>query len=339
MDIRFMPKIISKLTIILLAITMIALTPCNAKEVGKAKGNDWKGASWINFEWIGDSIGTRYFDKVAMFVPVKFDGIPRQFKAEFDLGSMASIVYGNSFNPYLSLYPEYASKLDTVNTEVSIENKKQGDFKNVTLFLGNFEVRLHILPYYKNYGDTIPVDSVNSPSVKNIGTIGADVVKDKILIIDYPQKRMTILDSLSSGLNRKFDFVTCKMQNGRFIVPLTVHGKVQWYMFDTGASLFSLVTDGDNWNSICNTAQADTVKIGSWGTFYNVYGAPTNEDIYLGKIKLPQTIAYKMTLRDYLDMFKQEQISGSIGNAYFFNDIIALDFKNGRFGVMVSVDK
>src|SRR6185503_16559773 len=118
--------------------------------------------------------------------------------------------------------------------------------------------------------------------------------------------------------------------------PLTVNGKVQWYMFDTGASLFPIITDENNWRSFCDLSKVDTLKIASWGTVYNVYGAKTNRDIYFNKTKFPPTTAYMMTLREYIEMFKQEQISGTTGNAYFLNNVIALDFRNARFGVMDS---
>ncbi|MBI2723271.1 MAG: hypothetical protein HYX39_13940 [Bacteroidetes bacterium] len=274
-----------------------------------------------------------------MFIPLTFKGIPHKFKAQFDLGSNASIIYGNSFAVYLTEYPEYSKKLDTINTEISVEDKKQGELRNVELSLDGFKITIDTLPYFKNYGDKISSDSAKASSIKHIGTIGADIVQNKILIIDYPNKRIAILDSLSSELQNKFDCVKCKMTSGRFIIPLTVDGKIQWYMFDTGASLFPIITDEANWKSFCDVSKPDTIKVASWGTFYNVYGAKTNKDIYFNKTKLPQTTAYMMTLKDYLEMFKQQQISGTTGNAYFLNNIIALDFKNAKFGVMTSVDK
>ena len=331
-----MTKTISRLTMIFL--TVIVLDSCDNRTNNEAKKSVWDGTTWISFEWKGDSIGNKYFDKIAMFIPVTFKGIPDKFKAQFDLGSNASVIYGNSFNPYLTVYPEYTRKLDTINTEVSVESEKQGELKNVELSLDSFNVTLAMLPYFKNYGNKMTADSLKSATIKHIGTIGADIVQNKILIIDYQNKRMTILDSLNPELKSKFDFVDCKMTRGRFIIPLTVNGKIQWYMFDTGASLFPIITDEDNWKSFCDISKIDTLKIASWGTFYNVYGAKTNKDIYFNKTKLPPTTAYMMTLKSYIEMFKQEQISGTTGNAYFLNNIVALDFKRAKFGVM-TVDK
>ena len=326
-------------TTILLTIIALVIVSCGSETKTEVKKSAWADTKWISFEWTGDSLGNRYFDKIAMFIPVSFKGIPHKFKAQFDLGSNASVIYGNSFSPYLSAYPEFAKLLDTVNTEISIEDEKQGELKNVELSLDSFKITLAMLPYYKSYGNRLPADSVKSISIKHIGTIGADVVQNKILIIDYPNKRIAILDSLNSEQHNKFDFVGCKMTGGRFIIPLTVNGKIQWYMFDTGASLFPIITDETNWKSFCDISKPDTIKIASWGTFYTVFGAKTNKDIYFNKTKLPQTTAYMMTLKDYLEMFKQEKISGTTGNAYFLNNVIALDFKNAKFGIMTLVDK
>jgi hypothetical protein len=46
--------------------------------------------------------------------------------------------------------------------------------------------------YFENFGTTIDKDSVSSVTEKQIGTIGPDLFQNKILIIDYPQKRIGV---------------------------------------------------------------------------------------------------------------------------------------------------
>jgi hypothetical protein len=311
-------------------LTGILFTAC------KSSKKEFEEINWANFEWAGDSLGNRYFDKVAMFIPVNFKGVPHNFLAQLDLGSDVSIVYGNSFKAYLSTYPEFGRKLDTILSEIAIGKENQGEIKDIELSLDSFLTQLKSVVYYKKFGSETPIDSIKSLSKKHIGIIGADIVKDKVLLIDYKNNRIAIVDSLTPKQITKFDFADCKIKNGRIKLPLLVSGTTQWYMFETGSSIFPIVTDESNWKNIANVSKKETIQISSAGKSYNITGAETNKDIYFDKIKLPKTQAYVMpvNLNGYTEMFKQEEVTGTIGNAYFFNTIVAIDFKQSKFGIL-----
>lgn len=315
-------------------LTIIVLASCNNSEEKREEKNNLSNLPWIDFQWKGDSVGKRYFDKAAIFLPLKLQNLPSNFTAQFDMGSNASIIYGNVFKPYLKKYSEYSAKLDTINTEISIGEDRQGELKDVTIMLDSFKYHYDILPFFKNYGEELNPDSVNTPSAKLVGTIGGDVLQNKILIMDFPNKRLAILDSLATSSSDLFDFKLCKLDNNRVKIPLQINGQEQWYLFDTGSSIFSIVTDPANWKNICDGVTVDTLQVNSWGNSYNMYGCKTKSDIYFNKTKLPQTTAYKVDLSQYVEMFKQEGISGIIGNSYFLNNTIAIDFKNKRFGIL-----
>ena len=315
-------------TYLKLFIVLFFFNACTPKEKPSDK------TEWINFEWSGDSIGNRYFDKTAMYIPFNIKGISSNFIAQFDLGSNGTIFYENSFKAFLSKYPEIGKKLDTINSKITINNEQQGEFNNIEIYLDSFKINLEKVVYLKKFGEIISADSINSLTKKHIGTIGADVVKDKILIIDYPNKKIAILDSLTQDRKADYDFVNCRITNGRIKIPLTIDNVTQWYMFDTGASLFAIVTDENNWKNMCDESHLDSIEISSWGESYTMTGAKINKDVFLGKTKLSESEAYKMPLDGYLEMFKQEEISGSTGNAYFLNNTIAIDFKNIKFGIL-----
>ena len=302
----------------------------------KSGKKDFQEINWANFEWAGDSLGNKYFDKVAMFIPVNFKGVPHNFLAQLDLGSDISIVYGNSFKSYLSTYPEFGRKLDTILSEVAIGNESQGEIKDIELSLDSFLTQLKSVVYYKKFGSEIPTDSIASLTKKHIGIIGADIVKNKVLLIDYKNNRIAIVDSLNLKQTDKFNFLDCKITNGRIKLPLIINGETQWYMFETGSSIFPLVTDENNWKSMCDVSKKEAIKISSKDKSYDILGAETNKDIFFGKEKMPKTHAYVMplNLNGYTEMFKQEDVKGTIGNACFLNTIIAIDFKQSKFGVL-----
>jgi hypothetical protein len=56
---------------------------------------------WIPFNWEGDSVSGKYFDKLAITIPVTLNNLPNKFKMQFDLGATVTVIYGNSIKPYL----------------------------------------------------------------------------------------------------------------------------------------------------------------------------------------------------------------------------------------------
>jgi hypothetical protein len=122
-------------------------------------------------------------------------------------------------------------------------------FKNVGLNLGNVSFGERNIGYFKDYGEPIPTDSIYTSTEKNIGTIAPDLFKDKYLIIDYPNKRICVTKNLPRKLS-KVDFQACSITSGRVTIPLTINGKVENLMFDSGSSMFSLITSEENANQI-----------------------------------------------------------------------------------------
>jgi hypothetical protein len=70
--------------------------------------------------------------------------------------------------------------------------------KNVDLKLGNVVFQKIQVGLFKKYGNSLTSDSIKTPTVKHIGTIAPDLFKNKILIIDYPHKKLCIVDKLPS---------------------------------------------------------------------------------------------------------------------------------------------
>lgn len=288
--------------------------------------------SWFPFSWYSAKISGKTFDKVAMLVPTKVNDLNANFTLQFDLGSDATIIYGNTINSY---YKEDEIKNFLLQNSKSTDNggKVVYTTKGLVYHLG--KVSKDNLIYKDNYGDKIPEDSLFTKSAKHIGSLGADVFYNKVLIIDYPHKRMCILDSLDNNLREITAFVDVRSKNGRLHIPLTVDKKTYWFLFDTGASLFSINTNKELWNSLVDrSAKTDTIIANSWGEKVKFYGRPIKEKVYLGKRKLENNYAWYNENIRLQEFNKTEQIDGLTGNAFFVNNIVVLDFKNNKFGVV-----
>ena len=287
--------------------------------------------NWIPFEWVSDSVSGKYFDKLAINIPVSIDGLPHKFNMQFDLGAVTTVIYGNSIAKYLDKYSWFNNKIDSTKSFI-INGQKNFMFKNVGLSLGNVSFGERNIGYFKDYGEPIPTDSIYTSTEKHIGTIAPDLFKDKYLIIDYPNKRICVTKNLPRKL-AKVDFQACSITRGRITIPLTINGKVENLMFDSGSSMFSLITSEENANQISVNNIVDSLSGNSWGDNITVYGKKITSEVKFGKTILQASNVYYFKNEMIAEFFKQQNIWGITGNAYFLNKMVIIDYKNSRFGI------
>ncbi len=290
--------------------------------------------NWINFEWSGDSISGRYFEKSSIIVPLQIDNLPYKFNAQLDLGAVNTMLYGNSIAPYLDQNNSLKTKIDT-NSIIWIQSQKNPTIKNVTLKLDNVIFKKIDIALFKNYGDSLTIDSVKTKTIKHIGTIAPDIFQNKIVIIDYPNHRLCALDKLPMEMEKKCSFTNFVINDGRIKIPFTINGKRKNLLFDTGSSLFSIYTSQKNMNEVSNPNSpiCDSLKISSWGEYFFAYGKKIEVEVKFANKVLPTKNAF-FDKKDELDTFlENENIWGITGNDYFVDNILVIDYKNKRIGL------
>ncbi|CAM3857173.1 hypothetical protein POKO110462_22285 [Pontibacter korlensis] len=318
---------------LVLILAVIAAACVGANRTAESTTNSM---AWIPFTWVSDSVSGKQFDKLAINVPIQLEGIPHAFEAQFDLGATGTaILYEKNLSNYFKLYPSMLEKLDTT-VVVTVNNKKNPVLKGLDLELGDVVFRGQQATLYKDYGTEIPMDSIKSSRARHVGTVGAGLAKGKYLIIDYPNQRLSVQDTIPANLAARTSFVNAKVgTDNRIKVPLSIDGETHHVMFDTGASLFPLSVGTENWYKYADSTQKDSLEVTSWGQKVFIYGAPSKVDVYLGKTKLPSTKVYSiLNSKSFDNFYKKEGIIGLTGNAYFVNNVVVVDFKNKRFGVV-----
>ena len=286
---------------------------------------------WIPFSWVGDSISGKYYDKLAMNIPVTIDNLPHNFNMQLDLGAIETVIYGNSISPYLEKYPELKNKIDTSLT-FWIQSQKNLKFRGVNFKLGSVSFGSNNIGHFKNFGDEISKDSIMTKSEKHIGTIAPDIFQDKILIIDYPNKRICVTKEIPPQYESA-SFQPYKIKEGRIRVPFLINNKVEDLMFDTGSSLFALMTTQKSAFQISEKNIVDSLKVSSWGEYYMVYGRKVKSKIKFGNLELNESVVFYDNVDKYDKFYRNEGVWGITGNAYFLHNIIIIDYKNKRFGV------
>lgn len=320
----------AKQRVIAIAFLFALLSPIFTKAQSE---NIFSGKGWMPFLWKSSKLGNRTFDKAAIAVPFKIDSVDADFTLQFDLGAPNSMLYGNGIDYFLNRDSVLKAKLDTVNKRFWIQNQRNGSFKALNTYLGNIKYTFNDMVYFKGYGDTLTSDSIKKHKPMSIGTLGTDFLKNKVLIIDYPNQRFLILDSLNTKQQSDFDFVDARLDLGTLKIPFTIDGTPYWLMFDTGSSIFSIMTDEQHYNTFTGNTQVDSLAIRSWGQTKMVYGKQINKQVKLGNATLPNNYVYMIPGNGLDDFYRQEKIIGLTGNAYFLNNVVAIDFKHLKFGV------
>jgi hypothetical protein len=287
---------------------------------------------WIPFNWTADSVSGRYFDKLSINVPVKIDNIHANFNMQFDLGAVRTVIYGNSIKPYLEAYPDLKSKIDT-SKKFLIQGEYKPMFTNMELKMGATLFKNIEIGYFKGFGSIINQDSILSKTEKHIGTIGPDIFQNKILIIDYPQKRIGVCDELPKQY-KMATFQPFKNDDGRIKIPLFINGKIEYLLFDTGSSIFTLTTTKENALKTADARIADSLVVSNWGKYLTFYGVKTNKEIKFGNKVLNSSLIYFDKKETYADFYKSENIWGLTGNVFFLKNTIIIDYKNKLFGVL-----
>jgi len=319
---------------IFLIATLVATTLLSCSDSNKKQNANKQ--NWINFDWVGDSISNKYYEKIAITIPFSIEGIPHQFNSQFDLGATSTMVYGNSIKPYLIKYQELGKKLDTINKTHWLQSQKVGAFKDISFKLDTVLFQNQELVHFEGYGDELTIDSIETKTIKHIGTIGPNLFQNKYLVIDFPNHRMVVLDSLSVDYIKRANFVDAKLDDGRIKVPVTINDRTEYFMFDTGSSLFPLVVSKKSIQNISIANKAvDTLNISTWGEYYDVHGYNMTSKISIGDSKV-NTDNFKVydSKKEFDQFYENEGIMGIMGNSFFLEKKIIIDYKNKRFGII-----
>lgn len=170
----------------------------------------------IPFIWSNDSLNGDYFEKTAMHVPVKFVNDTLTYYFQFDTGSEQSFIY----NGFENLGIE-----DSVLTDIGV--LKLNELQNSYVYKVN--------------------------GLFNIGTIGADFLKNKIVEIDYLKQNINILSTYDFV---NYNLIDLRLNNGRPIISLSTTDNISFdFIFDTGSSLFELWTTKKLWKKYRDKSQ------------------------------------------------------------------------------------
>ena len=282
----------------------------------------------IPFVWESDTSNNIIQLYAAMLLPVKLNGCPKTFYMQFDLGASSSIFYKN--------------KIDAINQKfknIPVENNSKNQLTNFTFHLNELLVTAKKINV-KQFDDA-GINWLDTTKNEVIGTIGSDLIENKILIIDYPRHQISFCDKLPDSISAKANLSKLEFVNRKVFIPCSIGGKKTDLVFDTGSSSWELVTTKSTWTELAKKGEKVNIFMGnSWGKQSPCYTTATDSELVIGKNQLPlKNVTYtrgsSWMQNILLPIFmKAIGVGGLTGNKLFLSKTIIIDTKNSEFGIM-----
>lgn len=281
---------------------------------------------WNEFVWAESIFGEEYYNKAAILVPFRFNGIDEEYYLQLDTGA-SSVLYGNSF---YEIEPNY---------RVRKEKDKKPYIVSIDGTLSNYEFTYEDFGLLHDYGGSL--EELKVAEYKLIGSLGLDFFKNRILIIDFSEERFSILNNQNDvprNIKENSYHLNMKYKNNKIYLMSKIGDKNLSLIYDTGSSIFDIVATKEIWTSLTNVKSAKDIKlleIPSWGAVVQLKGARSESDWEIGDLTIEKPwIFYEPSGLENFN-FNLIQADGLLGNAIFYdNHIITIDLISKKFGIM-----
>lgn len=288
---------------------------------------------WYDFHWDGDS----NIPKDAMILDSKIDSVDFNFRWQFDTGSPRTFVYGNVWDSFTNTFPFLKRRFFIIDT---LKNDGFINLRNAGILVSGRKLPKNIIGYLPDYGSVFSKDVIleNLGSSSMIGTIGIDLFREGVLIIDFRNNKIGYADRLSDEFYRKkYNTIDFSLYRNRIVLPLRIGKDIRHFFYDSGASLFPLKTSSSFSELHAKVRYTDTLRnITTWGKSYDVPGGVIKDRVFLGNLELPKPKIYVHPDPQlyHTNIFKEADTYGLIGNAYFDNRAIVIDFTKMKFTIL-----
>lgn len=275
------------------------------------------------FVWKADTAVRPAIPHAALLVPVTLPGCPRRCLLQFDTGAPSSVLYAHPLAALRARYPGLRQHLLPRSDTVTNVHLRLGGQPLLARWLRLLPVGERQLP---------PADS--TPVI--IGTLGADLLDGRVVVLDYPHQRLKLYAQVPDSLARCTSFAPLAFDSRRVLLHAHVQGQERQLMFDSGSSAFALLTSQTTWNELRQpNALPHETKVNSWGRQLTAHTVASQAALGLGSATVPLvTVTYiEGTTFWQSALMRLSGMGGMLGNAPFTSSILVLDVPGNRFGV------
>lgn len=288
---------------------------------GQATFNQEK-ITWVPFDWSDPDT------RDVMLVTARLDTLSYFFRWQLDTGSPYTYLEGGTFKKFETKFPYLSQMIRRV------DSASNGNWYKIATPPFRFDVPVLPPVILKNdkIGGNFPQDYLDKYKGFSVGTIGVDIFKDKVLILDFKHRKIGYCDKLSAGFYRqKLNTSPFRFYKNRIILPVRIGTESKDFMYDCGASMFTLNTTPKSSVSFAPKALTDTlynINNGESGAVYNALGGKISKKVQILGKTYSNIVVY--VEKGESAIFDEANVAGAIGNKLFLDHILIFDFKTGK---------
>lgn len=260
-------------------------------------------------------------DIAAMLLPVSIQGVGVPLYMQLDCGSPNTIFYSRALESIALNFPNSIQYDDSL-FQVSL-----------TYSLGQLRISSPSFDVLQ-YGKAIALDGEDSVNI--IGTIGADLFERRISVMDFKKNTCAFNTTLPANLNKDL-LQPLKFAKRKIILPGKVDGQEFEFLFDSGTSAYSLITNQKRFEAYALAESEEVLtQANSWGNTLTVHTKACARQVSFGSSIVPLTdITYIEGTSAVQEMLMRfSGMEGMIGNKLFWNKTLILDCAAEKFVVL-----
>jgi len=279
--------------------------------------------SYTCIHWTGSKIDNDSVKKSSLFIPVQIKGIDKKLFMQLDLGANISLLYGKTLNSF--------EQLDSLLKTKHKTYKAKHYMQDVLIEINQgTSIKANQIRILNNFGSEF-IDT----SFVVIGTLGYDIIGDQKLIIDYKNDRIALTKTIPVELENKLTYISnVDLEKFPIILPFILNGKKVRLLYDTGSSLFPLITGTNRLNKYAKHQSVDTIfGLSSWGKISKTYKVKDAARLKLGDFDFGNIDVYGNKDLNRLKLMGK-YLYGFTGNVNFDKMIVVIDRKDNKFGLI-----
>lgn len=278
----------------------------------------------VPFRWSEARFGDRIEPHAALLLPVRVEGSPKTLYMQFDLGAPTTVLMKDKLESLSARLPGLTVGAD-------------GGVARFAFAMGDLQAEARQVRVVDS-GSNTGVRWDDPEAIDIIGTVGADLLKGRVLVIDYPAQRIFVGVAPPDGLvgeaqMRPFIFTP----RGVILTGVAIDGEAKALMLDTGSSAFALLTSQDDWLVKTDGGVGRTsFGVNSWGRTLTAHVAPTDSVAAFGDTVIPLgEVAYIEGVDEaQANAMRSSGLGGMTGNKLFVDRVLVLDAVRSAYAVI-----
>ncbi len=315
-------------TILLVILIVLPFLNIQSKEIKDKNDKDHKikAIAWHDFEWLPEEDYGSYETPhgILRFNP-GIEGLTgKGFQLSLDVRD--SYIYETGLDFLLWRKPGIEEKIIDLQAagQARTRELQEAEISLNNNFLGYLNLRV--------------IEERSMPEEVDIeGFIGHGFFRTlrKILVIDYPGTRLTVIDTLPDKWKEKAHLIDMESSIHYLSLDLTANGRRITLGFDPTSKPGLILYRNRHFRRIASEEHShNTLRYYSPGRYESlmIEGKTPQSDIYFGPYKLRSHDIYLMDERGH----RRGYDNGLITQPFFLDYIMIIDYKNNQFGILPS---